>query len=151
MEALRALLAGLPAPSRPTLLGHILDGLLTLSATTLPNVGVLLEGETSTRQAERVIGATAGGRGWALPLELATRLPLTTSASSSDPSVEATTRVVRIKPMKDITVKEAAIYCRTSGLESVNERKWDGTVGEPRRDARGKGAFASIEALTERE
>lgn len=114
---------------------------------TLPDIGVLLEGETSTRQAERVIGATAGGRGWALPLELATRLPLTHSSSSSGTS---STPVVRIKPLKDITVKEAAIYCRTSGLETVNERKWDGTVGEPRRDARGKGAFASIEALTER-
>lgn len=111
----------------------------------MPNIGHLLEGETSTRQAERVIGATAGGRGWALPLELASRLPLTSESNSSESAAP-----LRIKPMKDITVKEAAIYCRTGGLPTVNERKWDGTVGEPRRDARGKGAFASIEALTER-
>lgn len=110
-----------------------------LAAQTLPKIGHLLEGETSTRQAERVIGATAGGRGWALPLELASYLPV----EGCD--------AMRIKPMKEITVKEAAIYCRIHSLESVNERKWDGTVGEPRRDARGKGAFASIEALTERE
>lgn len=141
LESLQALLASLPPPSRPALLAHILDGLLGVVAHALPNISHLLVGETSTREAQRVIAGTATGRGWALPLELATSAPLPRAGRT----------VTRIKAMKNVSLKEAAIWCHGRRVETYNERRWDGTGGGARRDARGKGATASIEALTERE
>lgn len=98
-------------------------------------------GETSTRQAQRVISGTALGRGWALPLELAATFQL--------PS-ETDMKVIRIQPMKDVTVKEAALLCHVRGIESRNERRWDLAGGGAQRDTRGKSGAASLEALTER-
>lgn len=92
-------------------------------------------GETTTREAARVISGTAAGRGWALPLELA-------GARSSG-------SYVRLKPMKDIALKDAALWCHGRGLATFNERRWDNTVPGSKRD--GKGNVASIEALTESE
>ncbi|KAL1405126.1 Cytoplasmic tRNA 2-thiolation protein 2 [Vanrija albida] len=140
LESLQALLASLPPPSRPALLSHILDGLLGVVAQALPNITHLLIGETSTREAQRVIAGTATGRGWALPVELAAAAPLPRAGRT----------IMRIKAMKNVSLKEAAIWCHGRGVQTYNERRWDGTGGGARRDARGKGATASIEALTER-
>jgi len=140
LDQLQALLTALPAPSRPALLENILNALLTCVAETLPNIGTLLVGETSTREAQRVISGTASGRGWSLPLELAVSRALPTK-----------NKVVRIKAMKELSLKEAAFWCHGRHVPTFNERRWDSTVGGTRRDARGKGTIASIEALTERE
>jgi cytoplasmic tRNA 2-thiolation protein 2 len=137
LEQLQALLAALPPPSRPALLGNILEELLACVAETLHNVAHLLVGETSTREAQRVISGTASGRGWSLPLELA--------RSRTLPN-----KVLRIKAMKELSLKEAAFWCHGRRIETFNQRRWDSTVGGTRRDARGKGTIASIEALTER-
>lgn len=141
LESLQSLLASVPHPSRPALMSHILNALLTAVSTYLPNISHLLIGETSTRQAERIISATASGRGWALPLELATTLKLDNG-------------VKRISPMKDLSYKEAAFSCRIRRLETRNYRGWDRTkvgASSDKREARGKGGAMSIEGLTERE
>lgn len=122
-------------------MSHILNALLNAASTYLPNISHVLIGETSTRQAERIISATASGRGWALPLELATTLELDNG-------------VKRISPMKDLSYKEAAFSCRIRRLETRNYRGWDRTkvgAGSDKREARGKGGAMSIEGLTERE
>ncbi|WVQ85594.1 hypothetical protein IAT38_007760 [Cryptococcus sp. DSM 104549] len=144
LTQLRTLLASLPPPSRPSLLAHILSSLLTLTAETLPNISHVLQGETSTRQAQRLIAGTALGRGWALPLELASSRP----ASGSGPSSQ---KVTWLKPMKELTVKEAAIYCHLKGLGgwTRNGRRWEASGPVGKRDARGKGGVTSLEQLTE--
>ncbi|CAK9783130.1 hypothetical protein CC85DRAFT_40044 [Cutaneotrichosporon oleaginosum] len=116
---LDALLASVAAASRPTLLAHILDALLGSVAAALP-VSHLLLGETATREAQRVIAGTAQGRGWSLPLDL-----VTLSSQS----------VARLRGARELSAKEAALYCHARGLESFS---W--------RARRGGG----IEALTER-
>jgi cytoplasmic tRNA 2-thiolation protein 2 len=118
-------IAHLPMASRPALLEHILLSLLHRVAATESASHILL-GETSTREAQRIIAGTALGRGWALPLELS---PLLDRGAA------------RLKPMKEITVKEAAVYCHLEGVRTVNERRW----------ATGRGKAPSLEALTERE
>lgn len=146
LESLRNLLSSLPPPSRPSLLSRILDHLLTLAANTLPNISHLLLGETSSRQAERIISGTALGRGWALPLELAAAYKL--------PSIDQEeSQVTQLKPLKDVTIREAAIWCHLAKLPTVNSRGWGGIKGKDdgKRDARGKGGVASLEMLTERE
>lgn len=87
-------------------------------------------GETSTREAQRVISGTAMGRGWALPLELAA------SRTKQEQSWK------NMKPMKEITVKDAAICCHLRGVPTVNHRLWG---------REGKGKAVTIEGLTERE
>ncbi|WVF70665.1 hypothetical protein IAT40_005458 [Kwoniella sp. CBS 6097] len=138
LEHLRALIASLPPASRPALLSSILTSLLNITAQTLPNITHLLLGETSTRQASRLIAGTALGKGWSLPLELNTIHKLDE-------------RLTRLKPMKDMTTKEAAIYCHLRGLSgwTRNERRWEAAGPKGKRDARGKGAVASLEQLTE--
>lgn len=146
LESLRNLLSSLPPPSRPSLLSRILDHLLTLAANSLPDISHLLLGETSSRQAERIVSGTALGRGWALPLELAAAYKL---PSLGDDEVS---RVTQLKPIKDITIREAAIWCHLAKIPSVNSRGWGGIKGKDdgKRDARGKGGVASLEMLTER-
>ncbi|OCF31919.1 hypothetical protein I317_00752 [Kwoniella heveanensis CBS 569] len=138
LEHLRALISSLPPASRPALLSSILNSLLTVAAQTLPNITHLLLGETSTRQASRLIAGTALGKGWSLPLELNTVHRLDE-------------RLTRLKPMKDVTTKEAAIYCHLRGLSgwTRNERRWELAGPKGKRDARGKGAVSSLEQLTE--
>lgn len=146
LVSLRNLLSSLPPPSRPSLLSRILDHLLTLAANSLHDVSHLLLGETSSRQAERIISGTALGRGWALPLELAAAYKL--------PSVDQLeSHTFQLKPLKDITIREAAIWCHLSGLPTINSRGWGSIKGKDdgKRDARGKGGVASLEMLTERE
>ncbi|KAK4688458.1 cytoplasmic tRNA 2-thiolation protein 2, partial [Tremellales sp. Uapishka_1] len=134
LHSLQSLLASLPPPSRPALLSNILSTLLHCASATLPNISHLILGETSTRQAQRVISGTASGRGWALPLELADSYTLPSS------------KIVRLKPMREMSMKEVTIYCHTKRLSSFNERKWDhaGPAGK-----RGKGGIGSLEMLTE--
>lgn len=124
LTRLQTLLSSLPPASRPSLLQNILDHILNLAARYLPNVSHLLLGETSTREAQRVISATALGRGWALPLALTGALHLDASAEDE--------KVLRLKPMKEITLKEAAIHCHLRRMPTVNQRQWvDGrTSGE---------------------
>jgi cytoplasmic tRNA 2-thiolation protein 2 len=143
LESLRDLLSSLPPPSRPSLLSRILDHLLALAANSLPNISHLLLGETSSRQAERIISGTALGRGWALPLELAAAYKLPQAESN---------QVTQLKPLKDITIKEAAIWCHNNRLSTMNSRGWGSVKGKDdgKRDARGKGGVASLEMLTER-
>ena len=139
LESLQRLLLSLPSPSRPALFSNILHALLNITASSLPNISHLLSGETSTRQAQRVISATAVGRGWALPLELAASMDLPGG-------------ITRLSPMKDLSLKEAAFACRVRRIETRNARVWGRVAGgEGRRDARGKGGAMSIEGLTERE
>lgn len=132
LESLKALLAALPPPSRPALLQHILDALLSAVAGALP-VQHLLSGETSTSDAARVIAGTARGAGWSLPLDLQTARELPNG-------------VVRIRGMKDANVKEAALWCHARGLATSAERRWDaGGKSAPGKEV------SSLEALTERE
>jgi hypothetical protein len=49
--------------------------------------------------------------------------------------------------MKDVTLKEAALYCHLRGIPTVNHRKWTSEAGGGS-DARGKGVH-TIESLTE--
>jgi cytoplasmic tRNA 2-thiolation protein 2 len=146
LESLRNLLSSLPPPSRPSLLSRILDHLLALTANSLPNISHLFLGETSSRQAERIISGTALGRGWALPLELAAAYKLPTFEAEAN-------QIMQLKPLKDITIREAAIWCYNAGLPTLNSRGWGGVKGKDdgKRDARGKGGVASLEMLTERE
>lgn len=57
-----------------------------------------------------------------------------------------------MSPIKDLSLKEAAILCRVQGLDTRNQRGWGKAGGESKekRDARGKGGAMSIEGLTER-
>jgi len=132
------LINSLPSHARPAILSSILHHLLTLTAQTLPNISHLLLGETSTRQAQRIISGTALGRGWTLPLELKGAVPLPNTGGEE---------ILRISPMKEVSVKEAAILCHIRGLESWNWREWD-KLGESKTKASGN---LSIEGLTERE
>ena len=134
LELLRKLVSSLPAASRPALFSNILTALLHIAARRLPNISHLLLGETSTRQAQRIISGTALGRGWSIPLELATDLKLE--------------GVTRLQPMKDLTVKDATFFCWLHGAETRNHRSWSVRGGSS--DPRGKGA-TSLEGLTERE
>lgn len=109
-------------------------------AANLPNISHMLLGETSTREAQRVITGTAQGRGWSLPLDLVTARALPPLLTKESGSGE---RVVRLRAARDVTVKEAALYCHALGLESFNYRRWES--GRGRKDA------SSIEGLTERE
>jgi hypothetical protein len=70
-------------------------------------------------------------------------------------------RIVRIKPMRDVMVKEAAYHCHTRGIETYNLRGWDTFEGSAQvnggarkvvvGEARGKGGVRSLEKLTEGE
>ncbi|KIR30573.1 cytoplasmic tRNA 2-thiolation protein 2 [Cryptococcus deuterogattii LA55] len=155
---LRNLLTSLPSSSRPQLLTHILSSLLTTVAHTLPHISHVLMGETSTRQAERLISGTALGRGWQLPLELAAvrvepALPspehFITSAKAKGKESE-TQGFTWLKPMSDLTAKEAAIYCHLRSMSSFtyNARRWD-SAGPPRAVGKTKGGVKSLEMLTE--
>ena len=136
LTKLRTLLASLPAASRPAILSNILHAILNLAARTLPNVSHLLIGETSTREAQRVISGAAAGRGWSIPLELQPALLMHESDDT----------LYRLKPIKELAVKEVAIYCHLKGIESMNERRWAGD----REVGKGKGKAPSLEMLTER-
>jgi cytoplasmic tRNA 2-thiolation protein 2 len=59
---------------------------------------------------------------------------------------------MQLKPLKDITIREAAIWCHNARLPTMNSRGWGGVKGKDdgKRDARGKGGVASLEMLTER-
>ncbi|KAL7422824.1 Cytoplasmic tRNA 2-thiolation protein 2 [Cryptotrichosporon argae] len=162
LDALRTLLDSLPLPSRPALLSAILDALVHAAAAALPNITHVLLGETATREAQRVVAGTASGRGWALPLELAVARSVSVNAGRPTPThtpdddgqpqpARSPITVTRLRPMKDVTVKEAAYYCHLRGIQTVNQRRWDsagaGAGAGPLRNARGKAG--SIEALTE--
>ena len=133
LESLRKLVSSLPAASRPVLFSNILTSLLHIAARCIPNISHLLLGETSTRQAQRIISGTALGRGWSLPLELASDLNLN--------------GIMRLQPMKDLTVKDATYFCWLNRLDSRNYRSWSARGGST--GSRGKGA-TSLEGLTER-
>lgn len=165
---LRNLLTSLPPSSRPQLLSHILSSLLTTVAHTLPHISHVLMGETSTRQAERLISGTALGRGWQLPLELAAvraepALPslghlISSAEAEAEAEVEAKAEGEKreiigftwLKPMSDLTAKEAAIYCHLRSLSSFtyNARHWD-SAGPPPAAGKMKGGVKSLEMLTE--
>ncbi|WRT65908.1 uncharacterized protein IL334_002859 [Kwoniella shivajii] len=138
LDQLRSLLASLPAPSRPSLLSSILTSLITITSQTIPNISHILLGETSTRQAQRLISGTASGKGYTLPLELAV-------------SYKAENAITILKPMKEITTKETAIYSYLKGWNGFirNERKWDNAGPKSKKDSRGKGDIKSLESLTE--
>jgi hypothetical protein len=61
-------------------------------------------------------------------------------------------QITQLKPFKDITTKEAAIWCHNGKLRTMNSRGWGSVKGKDdgKRDARGKGGVASLEMLTER-
>ncbi|GMK56483.1 hypothetical protein CspeluHIS016_0303230 [Cutaneotrichosporon spelunceum] len=152
---LAALLASLRPASRPTVHAHILDAVLDTVAASL-RVSHLVLGETATREAQRVVAGTAHGRGFSLPLDLVTLSPgfsvpppssvletlSTASAASGAPVGEAGGggaqghRVSRLRGARELTVKEAALYCHARGLQTFNFRE-----GSERR---------SVEGLTER-
>ncbi|WWC88104.1 uncharacterized protein L201_003008 [Kwoniella dendrophila CBS 6074] len=139
LEQLRSLLASLPPPSRPSLLSSILNHLLTFTSIIIPNISHILLGETSTRQAQRLISGTALGKGYTLPLDLS----ITHKQSNG---------ITKLKPMKDITTKEVAIYTHLKGLNKDlvrNERRWDNSGPIGKKDSRGKGDTKSLESLTE--
>ncbi|WWC68416.1 uncharacterized protein I206_102343 [Kwoniella pini CBS 10737] len=138
LDQLRSILATLPPASRPSLLSSILNSLITVTSDIIPNVSHVLLGETSTRQAQRLISGTALGKGYTLPLELAvTNKPYS--------------KYTILKPMKDITIKEVSIYTHLKGLNSIvrNDRKWDYSGPISKKDSRGKDHTRSLESLTE--
>ena len=149
-----ALMSTLPSSSHPHLHQTLLQTLLQTTAYNLPNISHLLLGDTSTRQAVSIISGTSVGRGWNLGSELALSgyLPDPNSTSAAEAG-----SIMRIKPMRDIMVKEAAYHCHTRGIETYNYRGWDtyeGTAGAARKvagEARGKGGVRSLEKLTEGE
>jgi hypothetical protein len=59
---------------------------------------------------------------------------------------EGDDKLYRLKPIKELAVKEVAIYCHLKGIESMNERRWAGD----REAGKGKGKAPSLEMLTER-
>lgn len=130
------------------MMSNILTALIQHAATTLGDVSHVLIGETSTREAQRVISGTATGRGWSIPLELAPALGLRHEAGDdSESEAQAAKRSFRVKALKDVSLKEAAIYCQLKGVRTVNERRWaTEQVG-----MRGKAKAPSLEMLTERE
>ncbi|BEI81063.1 hypothetical protein CcaverHIS002_0202230 [Cutaneotrichosporon cavernicola] len=133
---LSALVASLPLPSRPTILGHILDAVLATVASALP-VSHLILGETATREAQRVITGTAQGRGFSLPLDLVTlsSRALGEVGASGEVGALGASGVMRLRGARELSVKEAALYCHAKGLETFNYRQW---------------GRKSIEGLTER-
>ena len=54
--------------------------------------------------------------------------------------------ISRIQAMKEVSLKEAAIFCYVRGLDMLNWRGWGGDG-----DGRGKNGTSSLEMLTERE
>lgn len=95
----------------------------------------VLLGETSTRQAQRVISGTALGRGWSLPLEL--------SGAVGN----------RLRPMKELSYYECAVHCHLQRIPTYNYRSWLPASAFRPSDSesrgRGKGGAESIETLTE--
>ncbi|WWC60526.1 uncharacterized protein I303_103100 [Kwoniella dejecticola CBS 10117] len=140
LAQLRTILATLPPASRPSFLSSILDSLIGTAAEIIPSVSHVLLGETSTRQAQRLISGTALGKGYTLPLELAV---------TNKPMCNA--KYTILKPMKEITIKEVAIYTHLKGLNGVvrNDRKWDYSGPISKKDSRGKDHTRSLESLTE--
>ncbi|ORX34106.1 hypothetical protein BD324DRAFT_594457 [Kockovaella imperatae] len=132
LQSLKRMLATLSPASRPAFLCNVLDAILEQVARGLPDVSHLLLGETSTRQAQRIISGTALGRGWSLPLELA-------SSCKSE-------GYYQVRAMKDISIKEASMYCWVNRRAMQNHRKW--TAGDLHSGSRGKGS-TSLEGLTE--
>ncbi|KAJ9108819.1 hypothetical protein QFC21_000139 [Naganishia friedmannii] len=174
LESLTALLQTLPSASHPHLLNNILTSLLQLACSYLPNIGQLLLGETSTRQAQNIIAGAAIGNGWGLPIDLqgvyvfpkfgATAPPQQDSRDDSLPVTRSSTpvsqpvnHITRIKPLRESMIKEAAYYCHIKRIPTVNHRMWDRTIGSMTGqvrikgvgEARGKGGINSLEKLTE--
>ncbi|KAJ9125174.1 hypothetical protein QFC22_000128 [Naganishia vaughanmartiniae] len=173
LESLTALLQTLPSASHPHLLNNILTSLLQLACSYLPNIGQLLLGETSTRQAQNIIAGAAIGNGWGLPIDLqgvyvfpkfgASVLPQHNIGDDSLPVTRASTpvpaadHITRIKPLRESMIKEAAYYCHIKRIPTVNHRMWDRTIGSMTGqtrikgvgEARGKGGINSLEKLTE--
>lgn len=132
-RALKAFLSELAPASRPAVLEQILQHIIHRTALSDPTISHILVGETSTRESERVISGTALGRGWSLPLELSPAMALRGPQGRT---------LQRIKPMKGVTVREAAVYCHLNGIKTLNARFW----APPRNAAK---AAASLESLTE--
>lgn len=174
LASLTALLQTLPSASHPHLLNNILNSLLQLACSYLPNIGQLLLGETSTRQAQNIIAGAAIGNGWGLPIELqgvyvfpkfgASILPQQPNVNDSLPVTRASSpvtapadHITRIKPLRESMIKEAAYYCHIKRIPTVNHRMWDRTIGSMTGqvrtkgvgEARGKGGINSLEKLTE--
>ena len=141
IESLRKLVSSLPASSRPALFAHILNSLLITAARCLPNITHLLLGETSTRRAQRIISDTALGKGWSLPLELA-------SAQTVPES-----KIITVRPMRDMTIKDTAIWCWGKCLETRNHLVWRSLISDGGGSGRHRvnGGAGSIEGLTESE
>ncbi|WVW80374.1 hypothetical protein I302_102355 [Kwoniella bestiolae CBS 10118] len=147
IDQLRSILSALPAASRPSFLSSILDSLITTTSQIIPDTKHILLAETSTRQAQRLIAGTALGKGYTLPLDLS--VINKSSLSITDGSKRD---IVRLKPMKDISFKEVAIYTHLRGLNGLvrNARNWDNAGPQGRKgDSRGKGNTRSLESLTE--
>ncbi|RUP51151.1 hypothetical protein BC936DRAFT_149634 [Jimgerdemannia flammicorona] len=89
----------------------------------------LFLGDTSTRLAIKTISLTAKGRGYSLPLDVAT-----------EDAVSVPGMIV-LRPMKDMLSKEVGVYNRFRGLEA--------SVVVAKNFATGVGGRGSIERLTE--
>ncbi|OCF56639.1 hypothetical protein L486_05493 [Kwoniella mangroviensis CBS 10435] len=143
LDRLRSVLSTLPAASRPSFLSSILDSLITTTSQIIPDLSHVLLAETSTRQAQRLISGTALGKGYTLPLDLSV------IHKSSAPDGRD---IIRLKPTKDISLKEVTIYTYLKNLNGLvrNARNWDNAGPQNRKgDSRGKGNTRSLESLTE--
>ncbi len=62
---------------------------------------------------------------------------------------------MKLKPLRETMVREAAYYCWVKKIETINANGWDGFVSEREGkrsavgDSRGKGGVNSLERLTE--
>lgn len=146
-QLLRAM-SDLPPASYPHMLCQLRDSLLATAALHLPNVSYLLNAETSTRQAQSIIGSAAIGAGWRLPLDLSAVYDIDGESYAPSSSSLTARQIIRIKPLKDVTIKEAAYYCHIKRMQTVNWRRWDTFVAGGKRE---KPGVRSLERLTEGE
>ncbi|KAI9098914.1 hypothetical protein DFS34DRAFT_649612 [Phlyctochytrium arcticum] len=103
---LKRCLTGLHKPSSKEDMLHHLTHRLLLHHARKHNCNVLLFADNATRLAIKVISATSKGRGFGLPMEVASEL-----AWEKD--------MLIVRPLKDVLAKEVGVYNRYAGLDPV--------------------------------
>lgn len=116
--------------SKETILGHFRSSLL-FQLTKRAKCNVLVLGDSATKVAIQIIGLTAIGRGFSLPLE-------TTAVSNWVQDCKV------LRPLKDCLVKELEICCKLNNLQTIQGHSADLAY-----TVRSKAEVKSISRLTE--
>jgi len=128
---LKALLAACATLTcKETILSHFRSSLL-FQLTKRAKCSVLVLGDSATKIAIQIIGLTAIGRGFSLPLE-------TTAVSNWVQDCKV------LRPLKDSLLKEMEIYCRLKNLQTI-----EGHSADLAYTVRSKAEVKSISRLTE--